>query len=365
MDFEVNRATVQECRVVDEELRDLEPGQALLRVDAFALTTNNITYAVMGDALRYWDFFPARDDATWGRIPVWGFADVVATTHDDVAVGERVYGYLPMSTHLVVTPGRADPRTFVDVSAHRAGLPRAYNQYQRVDADPSHDRSFDDHRMLLFPLFFTSFLIDDFLEDNGFFDAEAVVVSSASSKTAIGTAFQVHQRAGIEVVGLTSARNAGFVEGLGVYDRVVLYDDVGASGSPGASRAAYVDIAGDAGVRAAVHGAYGDRLAHSMMVGATHWDEPAAAPVDLPGPAPSFFFAPDQITKRTKDWGRTGLGDRVDDAWRRYVEFCDGWIDIHHGSGPAAVEEAYLELVEGRSDPKTGHALSMWPQREA
>jgi len=184
-------------------------------------------------------------------------------------------------------------------------------------------------------------------------------VSSASSKTAIGTAFQLHQRPNLEVVGLTSPRNADFVDALGVYDHVISYSDVDTLGE---TRAAYIDIAGDAGVRAAVHRAYGDQLANSMMVGATHWDEPSAAPGDLPGPSPSFFFAPDQIIKRTKDWGRTGLGDRVADAWRRYVEFCDGWVRIRHGYGPDAVEHAYLELVENRSDPTTGHILSMWSQ---
>jgi hypothetical protein len=360
MDFEVERANIHERRVTDEEPPELARGQALLRVDAFALTTNNITYAVLGDALRYWDFFPIRDAATWGRIPVWGYADVISTTNDDVPSGTRVYGYLPMSTHLVVTPGRVDPQSFVDASLHRAGLPSAYNSYQRVDADPSHDPAFEDHRMLLFPLFFTSFLIDDFLEDNGFFEAEAVVISSASSKTAIGTAFLLNQRTDVEVVGLTSARNTEFVEGLDVYDRVVAYDDVGDLGE---TRAAFVDIAGDAAVRASVHLAYGDRLAHSMMVGATHWDEPSEAPANLPGPAPSFFFAPDQITKRNKDWGRAGLNDRVGEAWRRYVEFSDGWLRIRHGFGPDAVEQAYRELVDGRSDPTTGHILSMWPQR--
>jgi Protein of unknown function (DUF2855) len=359
MDFEVKRADVHECRLTDEEPPDLAAGQSLLRVDAFALTTNNITYGVMGDALRYWDFFPTRDAATWGRIPVWGFADVIATTNDDMPSGTRVYGYLPMSTHLVVTPGRVEPQSFADVSDHRSGLPGAYNSYQRVDADPSHDPAFEDHRMLLFPLFFTSFLIDDFFEDNGFFGAEAVAVSSASSKTAIGTAFLVDQREDVEVVGLTSARNTEFVEGLGVYDRVVAYDGIDELGG---TRAAFVDIAGDATVRAAVHNAYGDQLTHSMMVGATHWDEPTAAPEDLPGPAPSFFFAPDQITKRNKDWGRTGLNDRVGEVWRRYVEFSDEWLRIRHGDGPDAVEQAYLELVEGRSDPTTGHILSMWPQ---
>ncbi len=361
MDFEVKRSDVHETRVVDEEQPAVGPGQVLLRVDAFALTANNVTYAVLGDALRYWDFFPASDPATWGRIPVWGFADVIATSLDDLPEGTRVYGYLPMSTHLLVTPGRVNPRAFVDVSPHRAALPSAYNGYQRIDADPAHDPAREDHRMLLWPLFFTSFLIDDYLDDNKFFGAQAVVVSSASSKTAIGTAFMVEPREAIEVIGLTSPRNVDFVKGLGVYHRMVPYDEVSALGG---SSAAYVDIAGDASVRAAVHRAYGDRLAHSMMVGATHWDQPAAAPTDLPGPSPSFFFAPDQITKRTKEWGRAALDERVAEAWRRYVEFSDGWLHIRHGAGPDGVQSAYQELVTGRTDPAVGHVLSMWPARD-
>ena len=359
MDFEVRRSDLHQSRVVEEAPPDLAPGQALLRVDAFALTANNVTYGVAGDALKYWDFFPSHD-REWGRIPVWGFADVVSTTHDGVADGTRVYGYLPMSTHLVVTPGRVEPLSFTDVAPRRASLPGAYNQYQRLDADPTHDPAHDDYRMLLWPLFFTSFVIDDFLEDNAFFGATTVIVSSASSKTAIGTAFQLEQRKTVDVVGLTSERNVGFVEGLGVYDRVVLYDDVDGLDQ---TQSVYVDIAGDASVRSAVHRAFGDRLAYSMMVGATHWDEPAAAPVDLPGPAPSFFFAPTQISKRSKDWGRAGLGDRVASAWGRFVEFCDGWVQIRHGHGPEAVEQTYLEVLEGRGDPTVGHILSMWPER--
>jgi hypothetical protein len=359
VDFEVNRADVRHCRVVDTEPPALQAGQVLLRIDAFALTTNNITYAITGDALRYWEFFPASDREGWGRIPVWGFADVAATAHDEVAEGTRVYGFLPMSTHLVVTPGRVDPNGFVDIAPHRAALPGAYNSYSRPDADPAHDPGHEDHRMILWPLFFTSFLIDDFLGDNDFFEAEEVIVSSASSKTAIGTAFQLGQREAVRVVGLTSAGNVDFVEGLDVYHRVVPYGEVD---HLGAARAAYVDIAGDAGVRGAVHQAYEDRLTHSMIVGATHWDEPPAAPTDLSGPVPSFFFAPDQIGKRTKEWGRAGLGDRVAEAWRRYVEFADRWLEVRHGAGPEAVEAAYLELVNGGTNPAVGHVLSLWPE---
>ena len=375
MDFEVNRADIHESRVVDEDPPELAPGQALLRVDRFALTTNNVTYAVMGDALKYWDFFPSSDPDVWGRIPVWGFADIIASANDDVAAGARLYGYLPTSTHLVVTPGRVDSRGFVDTTPHRASLPGAYNGYRRVDTGTSEDPAYEYHRMVLWPLFFTSFLIDDFLDDNAFFGAQAVVVSSASSKTAIGTAFLLHQRTPIEVIGLTSTRNVAFVEELGVYDRVVPYDDVDELGG---ERAAFVDIAGNADVRAALHHAYGDRLTHSMLVGATHWDLPRAPAAELPGathwdvprepaaelpgPTPSFFFAPDQIIKRTKEWGRARLDDRAIEAWRRFAEFSDGWVKFQRGAGPDAVQSAYLELVDGRSDPTVGHVLSMWPE---
>lgn len=359
MDFEVKRGDVRECRIADEDPPSLAPGQALLRIDKFALTANNITYAVMGDALRYWDFFPSSEPDVWGRIPVWGFADVAATAHDDIEEGTRVYGFLPMSTQLVITPGRIDPNGFVDTAPHRAALPGAYNSYSRADADPAHDPAHEDHRMVLWPLFFTSFLIDDFLQDNAVFGAEEVVLSSASSKTAIGTAFQLARRGAVDVIGLTSPSNVSFVEGLGIYDRVVPYEEVDALG---ASPAAYIDIAGDAGVRAAVHSAYGARLTHSMIVGATHWDESPAAQAGLPGPAPLFFFAPDRIAKRTKDWGRAGLGDRVAEAWRRYVEFADGWLEIRRGAGPEAVEATYRELVDGRADPAVGHVLTVWTE---
>ena len=72
-------------------------GEALLRVDRVGLTANNVTYAVLGESFRYWDFFPAEPGwgPGWGLVPLWGFADIVASAVADVPVGGRVYGYLP------------------------------------------------------------------------------------------------------------------------------------------------------------------------------------------------------------------------------------------------------------------------------
>jgi hypothetical protein len=354
VDFLIAKDDLHRCRFDEGDPPALKPGQALLAVDSFGLTSNNITYAKFGEAMSYWSFFPAEDG--WGRMPVWGFAHVTDSSHDAVDTGTRVYGYLPPSSELVVTPARVDARGFLDATPHRAGLPPAYNGYLKVDADPVYDADSEDEQMLFRPLFFTSYLIDDFLDDAGFFGAGMVLISSASSKTASALAFLLSRRAGVDVIGLTSQRSAEFARGLGVYDHVVAY---GEEDSLPAGAAVYVDIAGDAELRNAVHGHYGVDLAHSAVVGATHHDRMGEVPASLPGPPPTFFFAPDRLAKRTEEWGREGLERRIAEAWGPFLEWTRGWLQVIHGSGPEPLERAYLDLLDGRIDPATAHVLSL------
>jgi len=353
-DFLVKRDELRECRVAESEVPELEPGQALLRVETFGLTANNITYAVFGEMMSYWDFFPAEDG--WGRVPMWGFAQVERSEAEGVEPGTRLYGYLPPSSHLVVRPVDADEHGFVDGSPHRAALPSAYHRYLATEADPFYRADTEEMQMLLRPLFFTSFLIDDQLADEGLATRGPVAISSASSKTAIAAAFLLGQREGVELVGLTSPRSAEFVEGLGIYGRTVTYDAIE---SLERGPATFVDIAGDGAVRLAVHSHYGDELVHSMAVGVTHWEEFGAGEGELPGPSPTFFFAPDRVVKRSADWGRAGLEARVADAWHPFCEWTGGWLDVIRGRGFEAVQSAYLNVLEGRVDPKTAHVLSL------
>src|SRR5262249_23463550 len=154
---------------------DPASGQALLRIDHFAFTANNITYAVAGDLLSYWNFFPAEPG--WGRVPVWGFADVAASRCEGLGEGARFYGYYPMSTHLLVEPVKITGAGFIDGAAHRAPMAGAYNQYRA--AAPSPGAGDEEAQMLLQPLFTTAFLIDDYLAESGFFGARVAVLSSA------------------------------------------------------------------------------------------------------------------------------------------------------------------------------------------
>jgi hypothetical protein len=203
--------------------RALADGEARLSIERFALTANNITYAAFGDAMKYWQFFPAPDPA-WACLPVWGFAVVTESRAEGVPVGARVYGYLPAGSHLVVQPGRVRASGFVETAAHRAELAAAYQQLVFCEADPGWAPRLEGLQAVLKPLFVTSFLIDDFLADNHFFGARQLLLSSASSKTAYGTAFCLAQRRGSpgapHTVGLTSAGNLAFTQSLGCYDAV-------------------------------------------------------------------------------------------------------------------------------------------------
>ena len=361
VDFLVDRSDITECRIVPAGGHDeveLSPGEVLVAVDEFAFTANNITYALLGDMLRYWEFFPA--ESGWGRIPVWGFGDVVRSEHEGVARGERLYGYFPMSSWAVLRPSRTTP-AIVDGSEHRRELPSVYNTYERTSADPLYEHDTEAWQMLFRPLFLTSFLLEDFLSEQDLAGAQEVVITSASSKTAFSLAALLtgEPRSATTVVGLTSSRNVGFVEGLGCYDRVVAYDDVATLDTD--TPVAIVDMAGDPDLLSKLHHHFGEAVRLSSLVGFSHQGGPdgGAAGQDLPGASPALFFAPDRASKRSRDWGREELQERMARAWHEFTARSSGWLEIVSRHGAVEVERAYRDTLEGRVPPDQGLILSL------
>jgi NADPH:quinone reductase-like Zn-dependent oxidoreductase len=353
--FAVRRDDWSRGRFESAALAPLEAGQVRLRVDRFALTSNNISYAAAGDLLDYWGFFPAEPG--WGHIPVMGFADVSESAHPEVSSGERVFGFFPMATHLVIAAEPAGAGQFVDAAPHRAGHAQAYRQYSRTGHDPIYERDREDQILLLRGLFLTSFLVDAFLADHDGFGAETYLVGSASSKTGIALAWLLSQASRGRVVGVTSPRNREFVLGLGCYDQVIGYDE--ARSLPAHVRTTFVDHSGDGDFVAALHHHLGDRLGHSCIVGMTHWNA-GPRPRDLPGPEPAFFFAPGEIAKRVQAWGPDGFQRRLAEGWGRFCRWTDGWLRIVRGAGREDLERVYRELLEGRARPAEGQVLSLW-----
>lgn len=352
-----DKQALNHTRVVTGPLPQVGEGEALLRIRRVALTTNNITYAAFGDAMQYWNFFPTGE-AGWGHMPVWGFADVEASNVDGVAVGERFYGYFPIASHLLMKPVRVTERGFYDGAAHRLELTSAYNQYTRTTADPAYRAEAENYQPLVRPLFITSFMLADFLQDNAFFGAKRLLVSSASSKTAYGTAFCLEGAKGIEPVALTSPRNKAFVESLGCYHGAVAYDEL--AQLDGGVPTLYVDFSGDEALRAKIHHHFGDALVYDCYAGSAQ-NTNFFRDQGLPGPQPKFYFAPVQIRKRNADWGHAEVNRRFNEAQlafiRRISDPAHPWMTVREHTGFDAARQLVADLHAGRIDPQLGHVV--------
>ena len=172
--------------------------------------------------------------------------------------------------------------------------------------------------LLLQPLIITSFFGADFLQDNDFFGAKQLVFSSASSKTAYGTGFCLKQAKGVELIGLTSARNLAFTEGLGRYQRVVTYEELIKLDAN--TPTVYIDFAGDTSLRERIHRHFGEALKYDRVAGSAQNTDPHHLRVPgLPGPEPTLCFGPVQIAKRNKEWNYDEVNRRFGEAQREFV----------------------------------------------
>ena len=360
----VEMKNLQNFKIAESPLNDqLSDGEVMLEVARFSLTSNNVTYGAMGEAFGYWKFFPVDD--TWGRIPVWGFANVKASQCNGIEVGEKVYGFMPMSDCFKVVPGNIKAQAWTDHSEHRSQLPAVYNHYVRAKEDPLYHRDFEKERVVFGPLFSTAFVLAHALENASCYDAEQVIMTSASSKTAIATAYILRKLLSpkLSVVALTSQRNLDFVQRLPFFTSSLTYEDV--QKLP-ARTSVLLDFSGDRSVIAPVHQKLSDKLVKSIAIGATHWNALDGIDADLetagrglPGTQPKMFHAPTEIFNKHKEWGPLEYGRRQGEMWQQFVTNSREWFALEEAKGLEGAAEILADLINGSSKANTGYTIAL------
>ena len=360
----VNKADFSDIALVTADDGALKDGFIRLKVGPWALTANNITYMVTGDMIGYWDFFEPKhygidmtspENIKWGRMPVWGYAQVTQSKCKGVPTGTLIYGFFPVTQSLDIKPVKLTPLGFQDGNDHRTQLHPVYNGYTLVDKDPS----FAAHRELqpvLRPLFTTSFLIDDFLADESFFGAEQVLLLSASSKTAMGTAYCLKTRGSIKVTGLTSEGNKTFTEATGFYDEVFTYDAI-TDMNPDV-KTVIVDMAGNGTVMGTVYDHFEENIVYNCMVGKSHWQGAAPKTPKLGAPA-KMFFAPDRVKLRLKDWGGEGFAKNLAARWLPFCDNAQSWLDIQSSDQVTGLLKTYKDFLGGTASPAKGYLFKI------
>ena len=343
--FEVGRADLSVTRVVEAKAGPPDEGEVLFEVEKFTFSANNVTYALLGESLRYWDIFPAEPG--WGRIPVWGYLRVVSSGVTGVEVGQRAYGFCPMATHVTLRPDRIGRSTFSEGSPSRAGLSSVYSVYSWAGADP-----YEDALLVLSPTFWLSFTLDDYLARHAD-QARTVVVTSASSKATIGLAHLLTRR-GVSVAGLTSRGRAAFVRSLPVYDQVLAYDEIE---SLPADAAAVVDFAGDARLRDRIDRHLG-RRSELLIAGGTHGDALALA-ASPPTDRTVVFSTPQVIPQLAREQGWAVLDQRFRAALGNFAADASSWLEILRHRGLEGAAEVYQQVLSNAGSPAEAHLIEM------
>jgi len=360
--FQVNQKNFTSGRIVDTLSQDdiiIGDDEIVVKIDQFAYTSNNVTYAVAGDMIGYWKFFPAAGDDSEGMgvIPVWGFADVVRSKVVDVPVGDRLFGYFPPATHLVIKPTAVAAHRLVDSSAHRLALPAAYNLYRRVAAESDYDKSTDQSRMLLWPLHMTSFCLWDVLQDKGWYGAERVIILSASSKTSLGLAYALQNDPhSPSVIGVTSARNVDMVKGTGLYADTLTYDQLNQIDA--SVDTVIVDMSGNVDVLKSLYTSLADHMKYCINVGITHWGD-AGAKDELLSQRSEFFFAPSHIQRRMKDWGPSVFQDKTAEFLKNSAINTGKWLKYQKVDGLKGLAAIHEDVCHGKIAADVGLIIKM------
>ncbi|KAJ3399669.1 hypothetical protein HDU80_007690 [Chytriomyces hyalinus] len=374
--LDISKNNPEHVRIAnDSELRVsdvMAPNSIRVRIDRFAVTANNITYVAMAQSFGYDKFFATATPKESMQMPVWGFATVVGTTAKSVPVSTRIYGYFPAASTCDLKIHSVDKYGFTVSRPQLSAEYGVYNRYSFTEGDPFYSADKENAIAVFRPLWATSFLLFDCIQTNALFGASgAVVISSASSKTSFCLA-QLLTAAGIKAIGLTSPNNRKWVESLGVYSHVVLYDDVEASVSlkQAAPRGiVYVDIAGNVQLRRRVFAAVGPaHVKKSLGVGMSHFNpgqsaklEPKVAQVADPADRveTEVFFAPSWSKKRVAELGPVESVRRMLVAWKALMERVDDWVSFKEFVGPVEAKRVYLEFLAGRSDPTVGYMVTL------
>jgi hypothetical protein len=253
--------------------------------------------------------------------------------------------------------------------------------------------------MLYRPLFWTSYWCEDWLFSSRYRDASAILISSASAKTAFCLAYLLKKRItrgeispDIKVIGLTSKKNLAFTQNLGHYDGVYDYDMFTSEGpfqGKLGERWVYVDVAGNESLnkRVLAHFAspYTGNLAACVSLGLTNvtpstssasleWSTNpfSAAP---PAPAsvvanettfwPKFeqFFMVEWLNVRRQQISVQEIFSRQDQAWKELMADCIGWVRLDHVYADG-VKRAYLDAMKHGLGPDRGLIWSLWYEEE-
>jgi hypothetical protein len=168
--------------------------------------------------------------------PCWGRCKVYRSNHPDIQEGSTYYGFWPLAAYCVRSVCDVDDQAFIAyLNLPTFSGPKEWLKLIKMEDDSN---AMDNYEYMKIGITYAREL-----EDMNYFDAERLVISSASSASGQIIAMCLKElNPSFTVIGLTSERNLEFVKQFSYFDEVYPYDEV--KSGPNANKSLYFDALG-------------------------------------------------------------------------------------------------------------------------
>ncbi|MFT5211415.1 MAG: hypothetical protein ACI9CE_003154 [Flavobacterium sp.] len=168
--------------------------------------------------------------------PCWGTYKVYRSNHPDIKEGSTYYGFWPLAAYCVRSVCDVDDQAFIGyLDSPTFSGPKEWLKLINMEDDSNAIGNYEYMKI--------GITYARELEDMNYFDAERLVISSASSASGQIIAMCLKElNPSFTVIGLTSERNFEFVKQFSYFDEVYTYDDI--KSSPNANKSLYFDALG-------------------------------------------------------------------------------------------------------------------------
>lgn len=363
------------------EVPPCDPDHIVLRIDKFSMTQMTIGYLMKGFTRTfggYHHFFSSKEDGVY-RSAAWGIATVIESGHLKVPVGTRLFGPMPICKYfhqkvLRTIPASRNGDDPPVVEFQNEDMPfnmQRFQEYEILAPSSAEDPEFEDWKLATKEIYTMAFYMDEqLLTETG--QINSVIISCASSKTAMALAYCLKMRGGSAIeremehlVGLTSKEHYDFVVSTGLYQEVYTYDDV--ESLPTDKTIVYMDFKCDGALRQAITLKLGTNLMYNMVLGPAVFQKRMKDQV-FEKRAREVIF--DESTWRERrrmvaEVTKTGRNEKLRNSYKAYVERMKRYITVRHSCGLEQVKDVYENIYGNKASPAELHVCSMHPDEFA
>jgi len=360
----------------EARVAELEQGQVLLKVEKFAFSQMALGYLMKGFTRTfsaYHNFYQYPEEGFY-RSACWGYCTVVESMHPKVAVGTRLYGLVPPARYQVQVVGGTIPASRsgdpAKVELAMTDVPFNLRRFQEMDVvcAPSDTKAeeevdgeaalLEEWRLVLKEIYTMAFYMDEnLLVDTGMINS--VIISCASSKTALALAYCLRMRDMRYVVGLTSPEHLDFVKSTDLYHEVFTYDSV--DDLPNSRTIVYMDFKCDGELRQKITLRMGTNLMYNMVLGPAVFQKRMKDQV-FEKRAREVLFDESSWRERRRmvaEVTKTGRNEKLRDSFPAFVRKMREHVKLRRACGMDGFKAAYDSVYSNSAPPSAAYICSL------